>query len=954
MKRLVVLAFAFICSVASAQDRGFRSEGREFFLGYLHPTVGPMITTSNGGSYDGQYKVYALVSSSQDNEVHVSYYNPNGSEAFPTVYRVAAGTTHILLDRHRMRHDSFGDKAAFLACHITARRPIAIQYFSTGPGSCGSYLALPVHSWGLKHVVASYNDHFFGIVGGPDHSPFYTSGIFTIVAAHPGTVVTIIPTAQTCGGHSGVNQGPGANGTPQPYKINLSRGECYFVRSASSLLENSDDLSGSIVLSNYPVAVIAGHENANVGDGGVLTQQPYDIRDFMIEQMIPVEFWDNTGFVSIPNRDSEGPIIEGVGENYRLYVADQKVPSPVLGNGTSYYPGTFAAPIELTNRTTPISFSALPDTSRFMAVQYDLRSHGTGVPFTAPTMSTLIPKSQWRTSYAWSFPFKGDQFHGCAKHYVTVICEADKFSEIMVSVDNSAPKPIGNALKSVQKTWNTGQIPDFPEMKAVTYSIAASINGAGGRYKATASFPFMVYHFGSRQSSTHYLECGLTNSLQYYYSYASPGGASLFDKHSHNKLVYTIDTLCTGAWKVCVSAGSNSSIRHISLLDDSGGNLYAGHSYQYSNVSILAPDDPLHIGEITLPGNDQSYCFTIGINDPAKASYAPVIVYDNAGNYKIIELRKSPQQLTISPDPFTNPDLFKGAKFGEKVCTTFTLRNDASNTTSYVITSAVLGGSKFSIPDLAAKLPASIEPGDSLKFDVCFESTDSSFFETTLTLTGTCLDIRIPLRGSTVRPILSADDTEFGKVLVGKTVCKNVTLTNPGDADLIIAGGAIVQSGNEFSFSPTTTFPITIAPGEVAQVRICYTPDTVGGDEAWITWQTNVTAPFPSEHKPVTNLSGEGFVEDVGGVREMFDHPVSIRPNPAHDKITVEIVLAEQADVEVMIFDVLGREVLSRTYENLTGHQQVVVALPSLTEGMYFARINVDGAIKTLPFEVRK
>src|SRR5690242_18103937 len=101
----------------------------------------------------------------------------------------------------------------------------------------------------------------------------------------------------------------------------------------------------------------------------------------------------------------------------------------------------------------------------------------------------------------------------------------------MVKVDNGSPRAVGAALKNVYKTW--GQIPGYPEYKAVTYLISPSVGGSGGMYSATASFPFMMYHFGSRASAFQILSCPCnaeSHVTTYYYSYASPGGASLFNK----------------------------------------------------------------------------------------------------------------------------------------------------------------------------------------------------------------------------------------------------------------------------------------------------------------------------------------------------------------------------------------------------------------------------------------
>ncbi len=945
---------ALLSLMASAQDRGFRSEGREFYLGYLHPIAGPYVGSGGGNtsSYAKQYKVYALVSSYVDNTVELSYFSASGKEETSSPTQIAAGkTAHILLDQFRMQHDSIGDNAAFLSCHLRAKRPVSVQFFSTGPGSCGSYLALPVQAWGKKYTVASYSDLYGYYVH--QYPGKYSSGLFTIVAAYDGTTVTISPSAATAGGHIGATQGPGANGTPKPYTISLARGQCYMVRSASAAFQNADDLSASIVTSTHPVAVIGGHEWAIVGDGNQETCPHIDTRDYMVEQMIPSEFWDNTGVISIPFEDSKGIVSTGLGENYRIYVADDHLPSSVQANEASFFPAPYNVPVELFNRVSPIHFKTVGNDGRFSAIQYDPKSHGTNAPFPSATMNTLIPKSQWRNSYGWSFPISSI-LHGCYKHYVTVIAEASKFDSIMISIDGAPAKPI-SVLKNVVKTW--GSIPDHPELKAVVYTISPSVGGSGGMYFATAPFPFAASHAGSRASAFQLLRCPCYESdahvTTYHYSYASPGGASLFDKDIANNLRIEIDTLCTGAWDICVTDNNEGGgIRYVSLIDDSGGYMFPGKSYKHKNVSIHEINNPQPVIEFSRPGDEKSYCFTIGINDPGADASAPVIIYDKAGNYTILDLRHSPQKLTVTPDPFVDPDLFGTPKMSEKICTTFTISNQLGNIQTYWIHTITTSTSQFTIESIKPLPPTQLFGGDSLTFDVCFQASDTLLHRDTVKVTGTCLDLRLPLAASTVRPILIASDVTFGDLLVGKTAYKPVTLKNTGQATFTVQGGSIIQSDPIFSFDSASSarFPLAIAPGATVTLNVCYTPDTVRSHTAFISWQTDIVPPFASEQKSITNLSGQGYAEPGVVGEHSVANKIRIRPNPARDKIRIEFDDNPAGSISVSVCDVLGREVAQATFPGLTMDME----LPLLADGIYYVRIVSGGQVTTHPVEIRK
>jgi hypothetical protein len=951
MKHTALLLLSLVCLQSLAQDRGLRSEGREFYLGFLQPSFQRVTAIAR------QHNVYALISSHDENQVMVSY--ANGS---PEVYHIAPRSTYsVPLVASNMLHDTVGDKVQSSLCHITAKRPISVQYYSIGPNSGGSYLALPISAWGRKYVVASYNDN----PGyGAHHNQSYASstdlasGIFMVLAAYDGTIVTITPTAQTAGGHAGVNQGPGANGTPKPYIVTLGKGECYFVRSSSSAKLNQDDISGSIISATKPVAVIAGQEDAIVGDGSVDEGFPMDHRDFMIEQLVATEFWDNTAYISIPYKETEGAVINGVGENYRVYVSDANVPATVdvqvsATTKMDMVPHTFAQPAELQNRTAPMSFSS-QGSSRFGVIQYDLRAQGSSAPYPAPSMNTLVPKAQWSRAYSCYVPMHPYYKPQAAfeEFFLTCIADASLFDSIMVSINSSVRRPISNTLKTTERVWNKGTIPGFPDLKAIVYKIPVAIT-----IDAIAPSTFMMYTFGDRATDFDHDLGGAFDGDDYMFSYANPLGMTLFDKDVPNSLLLEIDTLCSGGWRICATDDQESGgIRYVSLIDDPGGYIYTQQGKQYDNVSILPPDDAQRLGEITLSGKDKSYCFTIGINDPSKSAYAPVIIYDKAGNYRVLELRQSPRELSIRPDVFSDADLFHGAEIGVELCTTIVVRNNHSSPIPYRIDSLSISTSSFSVKALHPTLPAILQPGDSLEFDLCFRATDTLLHRDTIHLTGNCLDLRLPLAASTVRPILVASDITFGNVYVGKTVCKLVTLKNTGQASFTMQSGSIVQSGAEFAFDSISfaRFPFTMAPGATETLKVCYTPDTVLTHSAWISWQTDITPPFAAEQKAITNLSGQGL-EQPGAVEERSAAVyIHIRPNPARDKVTVEVELTEASEVSIEIYDLLGREVLAKSFDDRAGMNMLELPLPKLADGMYYLRVNIGGIVKTFPLEIKK
>src|SRR5688500_8747392 len=107
MKRLIFLVLVLFGSGVLAQDRGFRSEGREFYLGMLWPTfINPWTAHTPLPHFQ-----YAVISSYDDNVVTVSFFEKGTNKEVTSTFTIPAGTSKdVLLDKSLMRPDSLGDK----------------------------------------------------------------------------------------------------------------------------------------------------------------------------------------------------------------------------------------------------------------------------------------------------------------------------------------------------------------------------------------------------------------------------------------------------------------------------------------------------------------------------------------------------------------------------------------------------------------------------------------------------------------------------------------------------------------------------------------------------------------------------------------------------------------------------------------------------------------------------
>ncbi len=942
MKYIFAALFSVVTSLSFAQDRGFYSEGREFLLGYLHPTA-----TDSMGYYSANYQLFAEISSSQKAKVSVSYYDNGANQIQTHIYTVGeSNSLQVRLDITKLKPvNGKGEAPEYNTCNITSDIPITVTYVSYGPGSQGSYLALPLAAWGKKYVVASYNDN----AGYSTLAPWgkglrlYTCGQFTIVGGYNGTIVKITPSCATEGGGIGVNQGPGADGTPKPYTITLNKGQSYLVKSASALFEGTDDISGTLVESDKPVALISGHQNSSPGDGSADEAVNTDSRDFLIEQMLPVEFWDNDGLYTIPMIEATGNPIDGLGENYRIFVSTDYTPSSVSvigsGAGSQVFNPIPYTPVELANRTLPQAFSSENLGSRFSLIQYDLRSQKNYNQYGAPSMNTIVPKSGWKNTSLWKGYFYATVpsiYEKYQSNYVTIVAPAKTFDNILVSVNNGQFLSISNAM-SAAKTWGTGSMPTGSGLKAVTYRVDTK-----NAYFAKSDIPFIAYQFSYKVGSIGN-DSPNGDGDDFCGAEAHPVGMKLFNKFSTNQLSITVDTLCNG-WDICATDGrEEGGIRFVTLIDDPQGALYHPKNYEYKNCLLPIELDPLGLNEFSLPGDKQTQCFSVRAIHPDQDVYAPIAIYDAAGNCNIIELRMKPKSITVTPTE--SKGLYGKPAIGKTVCKEYVIKNLTNNTEPMEIESVSTVTPFFQLQSVVPSAPTVLKPGDSLVATVCFSSTDEMNHIDRLTVKAGCNTLQIPLVAQSFTPIIAAKDLLFGTIDNGIKSCKEVEVRNTGVVDFSITGVEL-QSNQHFTLDQTSIppFPWLIPAEGSKKIRICYTSEESVIDTAIIIWQTDISAPFSPENKDRSVIIAQG--QGKTGVSDMprlttFD--VSIFPQPARDNFTVEVSLQEAEPITITVYDILGKSVLHRSATGASGISRYLFQAKELPAGTYTVIIRTAG-----------
>ncbi|MEO6939575.1 MAG: choice-of-anchor D domain-containing protein [Candidatus Kapaibacterium sp.] len=840
---------------------GIPSDVRYFFIGWMPGLIHVPYFSNVTESY------WVLVGSYADNNVvTISYFDDNGVETSgPTMILSKGRVWQQALDRNHMRPTKPGEVPEFKAARIRAKYPVSVQCYSEGSATGGMLQAIPTPALGKKYVAAAWVDN--PIQSNPGFiNRDSASSEFMVIAPYDHTTVTFTPASTTCAGIIGVNSGQGATGTPHPQTVVLRRGQIYWVRSHS--IDPSYDMSGSLIVSDKPVAVIAGHERALLGDpSGIWTTLDNDTRDLMIEQMTPVEDWESeypsAPFVSPPKITRL--LVNGTGDMYRVYSADpsgSQVDAWIGGNISPYTLGLsmYQNPIpHYDNVIAPVDLVA-HDGKKIYVVMYDYfqgqhdfdpgektkdkghdstTSSGNGggqtldeTTYTCPNEMNVVPANRWRKDAVWKVP---NNSHYRGYQFINVITYRDSIAKLFLS-KNGAP---GTPLSS----WpyvGSFSIPLHPEYIAVRVKLPAA------DYSMTANTPFVVYSYG--RTETEYKDG---------WGYAAPCGQAYGAHDENNKPRMDVTPDCS-SWGVRIydSRPGDDGIADIVLLDDAQG-IYARPG-RVSYNTRLNPTDPNFVA------GDTSVLFRVEVINPLLDAYAAIYTVDKAGNDTVFELRYIAPKVTFTP---TSTSALMTTVGADSVTRFVFHNNSIKGGAPIVITDAnfKLTDPSFKITSTVPSIPATLKGGDSIVINVTYTASDTGVvhLDSLYLVTANCFNDTVAVIGSGATPIIEATDIDFGAVLVDSTKCKVLTVKNVGNANLIIDKNWVLHNVTEFTFGDYAVLPITLRPGASTKLSFCYTPHKVGNDSTNQDWGTNLHEPFMHKNKDFSVLIGRAVKPGV-------------------------------------------------------------------------------------------
>jgi len=164
---------------------------------------------------------------------------------------------------------------------IQSDNPISVFFLSYEAPSALNDIALiyPVPSLGTDYITMCWRDNLPTYpIGFPTPVPYDRGpSMFAIVAPYDSTHIEITTPVATEGGHpAGV-----------PWSIVLNSYDCYQVLANTPIITDLYDLTGSVITSDKPIAVLSGNQLAFVPDSIMAA-------DYLIEQMPPLTAWGTT------------------------------------------------------------------------------------------------------------------------------------------------------------------------------------------------------------------------------------------------------------------------------------------------------------------------------------------------------------------------------------------------------------------------------------------------------------------------------------------------------------------------------------------------------------------------------------------------------------------------------------------------------------------------------------
>ncbi len=780
------------------------------------------------------------------------------------------------------------------AIFINSDEPVSCYAFVHFKGKSEGFMVHPVHTLGLTYQISSFPDH-------TDNQTLYSPSYTTLVGVYSNTRASFRLSGN-------LNTSVLADGAI--YKQNdiirrtLNRGDVWIIGG----MGKGNDLSGSIVSANKPIAVISGSFC-----GGSTVNCNY-----MIEQETPTSAWGNNYFVTPLVGRKKFPLV-------RIYTTSPdntirfdgiefaKVPKVGGPDGVGFLQVRTGS----SEDPRPINISAFYPIN---VVQYNPAADDDNTP-DAPFKMQLVPVEQFKKDIIFS-TVAPDNFK-YEKNYFNLLYLADENGKIPHDLQINK---LGNNPDAWHPVSNYAQpglpIQGYEIDGRKFYSTNLDLINPGV-YRVKSTHPIMIYSYGNSQ--IHAFGTTATSGLRDLNSFDSLAPIISFQTKSICNISGTArDTAQPGA--------EPSNLAYFKMLPGFSDN------FTFNSPYIVA-------------GLSNNATFELVVKDCFKPANAVLVASDKRGNVSMREITYTPKISLSLTAQDTSLSIIKSGKTRDFH---FSLKNE-SNEPTFELKSIILNNN-----DPQFELLENIEPGTKIpaksahNFRVRFrahslysdalENLEKVFSNSisVLTTEGHKLAFDAKIQIEVTNPRIIADDLNFDSLTVGeRSEPKFIKVSNPSKISLLITGFEF-DTGAPFELDlpeATQESPFEIDPYGEHLIPIKFAPLAPGE-------YSSVLKIFSDAYviKNTAIITAKALPSSVGS-SYLYD-AISIHPNPATDYIYINFNDLARDDSpaynsgsgSVKIFNTLG-QCVSHLTPTLSKGEGGRIDVSQLPVGVYLMRV---------------
>lgn len=772
------------------------------------------------------------------------------------------------------------------AIHIYSERPVVVyaatrfRYISDG------YLALPVSLYGKNYTVSSWADPTTNVT---QFLPSYTS----IIAAYDGTEVKF----RLGGNRSG--------------KALLPEGDSlYFSETLTKVMDKGDvllipgigaynDLSGSTVRADKPVAVISGNFCAYIPTNA----SPCD---YLIEMELPYEHW-GTEYLVTPIIDREKNSIVKIypkEPNTQIFLDNSFIGKLVSAGGAV---GQGYLEFRAEGKARPLYISG---DKPINVVQYNPGQSDDDIE-SDPFQMNVIPKKAFHNKLVWATPGTTKEGSGYEKNYINIVYPADSFGNIPEDLE------LGQMENGYEK-W--GKLINWPNSKTISSFNHYDENGRqwkcitiqltqNGVYAMRGADEFAVYAYG----------------YDIWDSYGFPVGG-MFIKPSENES----DSLAPEITEI-----ENNGLNFKFRVNDIFGETWS------SGIMKIIANDLGHcdfIPEEFFPGISKEAFFEINVTEPYLNPFAEITAVDFSGNETTYlfeyEAPEDEPGLNIGNNEVTNRFNIYYRPLGEAIAIInpgdFKVRLSGVRLEGDTENVELINDLKNTIINPGQQISVELkyfpmEP-ETIEFDLIVEHSDKP---------GLALKTHFVLEA--VATSIGVSDVNFFQVIEKESKPGIMTVSNTSEYPIEISDIKI-EDISFFTFDKDAKRQFSLQPGESQNVLFVFNPVEPGEYE---TTAEVISDAFSGDNK--ARLSGKGIINSAG------EDEIQNKPGAIFSNGKLYFNNADNLVSKGIKIISLSGEII---YEsgNTISLSNAGLTLPEIASGIYFAELNVEGSLLTLKF----